>query len=68
MDDKLAQVSDEPPAPAARRSSDRVVVPLGGMHVHRWQVAAVEHDGYGSVRMCRCSCGAARYDDRAIAG
>lgn len=67
MDNAFAQVKHEALAPGESPVDDDRVVWLRRRHVHTWQVVAVERDHFGAVRMCRCSCGAARYDDRAIA-
>ena len=64
------QVPTTVDAPTRRtRSSDRTVAfPMpAGAHLHRWMLAAVEDDEFGTVRMVRCRCGATRFDDRSVA-
>lgn len=67
MDSVFAQVRDDSVVPGEVPGDGGRVIRMRRRHLHAWNVVAVEHDSFGAVRMCQCACGAARYDDRAIA-
>jgi len=61
---RLRLVRDVAAVPTA--SGALVAVRSSGRHHHTWRELSVEHDEFGVVRQCACTCGLMRYDDRAV--